>query len=77
MKEWKKTKKFLRVRSNFKPQLSAEEPKIYKFQEIPGRGRLMVRIVFGSILSHMKQLNSNSLYLLKFMLGGTQLIPNK
>jgi hypothetical protein len=23
-KEWKKTKKFLRVRSNFKPQLTAE-----------------------------------------------------
>lgn len=43
-KEWKKTKKFLRVRSNFKPQLTAEGPKIYKIEEIPGHGRLLLKI---------------------------------
>lgn len=67
----------MRVRSNFKPQLSAEEPKIFKFQEIPGRGKLLVKVVFSSISSHMRQLNSHSLYLLKFAVGGSQLIPNK
>lgn len=76
-KEWKKTKKFLRVRRNFKPQLTAEEPKIYKVEEIPGHGRMLLRIEFKSIESHMKLLSANSLYLLKFSIGGSQLIPNK
>jgi len=44
---------------------------------MPGHGRLTVKVVFDSIASQMKQLNSNCLYLLKFNLGGTQLIPNK
>lgn len=77
MKEWKKIKKCMRVRSNFKPQLAAKEPKIYKFLEIPGSGRFMVKMVLNGITSHMKQLNTQSLYLIKFNLGGTQLIPNK
>lgn len=76
-KEWRKTKKFLRVRSNFKPQLAAEEPKIFKFEEIAGHGRLLVKIDFKEVVSNMKQLNSHSLYMLKFHLGGSQLIPNK
>lgn len=67
----------MRVRSNFKPQLIADEPKIYKFQEMPGHGKMTINIVFASVASHLKQLNSNSLYLLKFILGGTQLVPNK
>ena len=77
VKEWKKTKKFLKVRSNFKPQLSAQSPKIYKFAELNGHGRLHVAINFNSVTSHMKQLSSQCLYLLKFNLGGSQLIPNK
>lgn len=77
MKEWKKTKKFLRVRSNFKPQLSADEPKIYKFQEIPGHGKMTINLVFNSVASHLKQLNTHSLYLLKFILGSQHLVPNK
>lgn len=44
---------------------------------MPGRGRLLVKMVFEGINSNMKQLNSHSLYLLKFNLGGSQLIPNK
>ena len=43
---------------------------------MPGHGRLAVKIVFKSIISNMKLL-SDSLYLLKFNLGGTQLVPNK
>ena len=77
VKEWKKIKKFMRVRSNFKPQLSAQSPKIFKVAQIPGHGRLTVKIVFNSIESNMKQLSSNSLYLLKFNLGGSQLVANK
>ena len=65
------------MRSNFKPQLSAKEPKIYKVAEITGHGRLMVKIIFNSIQSNMKQLSGNSLYLVKFCLGGSQLVPNK
>ena len=67
----------MRVRSNFKPQLSADAPKIFKFQEMPGHGRLLIKIVFNSVTSHMKQLNSHCLYLLKFCIGGTQIVPNK
>ncbi len=77
VKQWKKTKKFLKVRSNFKPQLTAYEPKIFKLEEIPGHGRLLVRVQFECIESNMKLINSNCLYLLKFSIGGSQLIPNK
>ena len=77
MKEWKKVKKFMKVRSNFKPQLSAQSPKIFKVAEMPGHGRLTIKIELNSIESNMKQLSSNSLYLLKFNLGGSQLVPNK
>jgi hypothetical protein len=65
------------VRSNFKPQLTAEEPKIYKVEEIPGHGRLLLRVEFKSIESHMKMLSASSLYLLRFSVGGSQLIPNR
>lgn len=76
-KEWKKTKKFLRVRSNFKPQLTAQEPRIYRVEEIPGHGRLLLRVQFTAIDSHMKMLSAGSLYLLRFSVGGSQLIPNR
>ena len=77
VKEWKKTKSFLRVRSNFKPQLSAEEPKIVRVEEMAGYGRLVVKIELKNLTSVMKKINSNSLYLLNFCLGRTNLIPNK
>ena len=77
VREWKKTKKFLRVRSNFKPQLSAEEPKIVKIEEMPGHGRLVIKIELRELTSVMKQINTHSLYLLNFSLGRTNLIPNK
>jgi len=44
---------------------------------MPGHGRLIVRMEVNEIASNMKQLSSQALYLLKFRLGGTQLIPNK
>jgi hypothetical protein len=31
VREWKRTKNFMKVRSNFKPQFVAEHPRIYKF----------------------------------------------
>ena len=77
VREWKKTKKFLRVRSNFKPQLSAEEPKIVRIEEMVGHGRLVVRVEVKELTSVMKQINAHSLYLLSFCLGRTNLLPNK
>ena len=76
-REWKKTKKFMRVRSNFKPQLSAEEPKIVKFEGMPGHGRLAVRLELRELSSVMKLINPHSLYLLKFCLGRTPIIANR
>ena len=44
---------------------------------MPGHGRLVVKVTLQEIVPHMKLLNPHCLYLLKFHLGGTQLIPNK
>lgn len=77
LREWKKTKNFLKVRSNFKPQFVAESPKIYKFQEIAGHGRLLVKIDFKEVSSLMRQLSPNSLFLLRVQLGGRQVVPNR
>lgn len=77
VREWKKTKNFMKVRSNFKPQFAAEHPRIYKFEEIAGHGRLLVKVEFREVSSLMRQLSASSLFLLRFNLGGRQLVANR
>ena len=48
-KDWKKTKNFLKVRSNFKRSICNEEPRIFKFEKISGQGKVLVTIAFESL----------------------------